>query len=98
MLDPGRNDQLEAHLDASCGAEANTGRRNRSGILIKYGNSPVFATSCIQKLVALSSAKAEHLATSDAGCNILWLRNVLNDMSINQKCTPIQQDNTGEIE
>lgn len=79
-------------------AEESTRRRSQSCILIKYGNAPIFATGCLQKSVALSSTETEYLALSNAGRSLVLLWNVLNEMANTQKCTLIQQDNTGAID
>ena len=38
--------------------------------------------SCQQNTVALSSTEAEYMALSSCGCQLIWIRNFLNKVSL----------------
>lgn len=97
MIEPGDSDQLVAHVDSSWGGEAGFGRKSRTGIVIKYGNAPVYTTSVLQKCTALSSTEAEFIALSEGSRIITWLRRVLEEFKVKQDPTVIYQDNSGSI-
>lgn len=96
-MNPGNGDQLSVHVDADWAGETNSRRRSRTGILVRYGKAPIYASSSLQKSVSLSSAEAEYVALSEACRVIAWLRQVLNELGIRQNPTNVAQDNTGSI-
>nr|GEZ32988.1 copia protein [Tanacetum cinerariifolium] len=50
-----------------------------------------------QQLVAISSAKAEYIATDRCCASILWMKSQLSDYDIHYKMVPIFCDNTSAI-
>jgi hypothetical protein len=53
----------------------------------------------MQKTTALSTAEAEYYSASAAGCEVLYLRTLLDSLRFKQKKpTPIYEDNTTYIE
>lgn len=48
-MTPGRDDQLTVYADANWVREKGSERKLRTGIVIKYGNAPVYITSNNQK-------------------------------------------------
>ena len=91
-LQAGSNDQLSAYMDSSWGGEPGLARGSRSGIVIKYGNAPIYAASILQKCVTLSSTEAEYVALSEAIKTITWLRRVLNKIGIPQAPSVVYQE------
>ena len=54
-------------------------RRSTSGYIFFLGTKSISWSSRKQKTVALSSAEAEYVSASDAACEAIWLRRILND-------------------
>ena len=52
-------------------------RKSTSGCYFGLGSAIVSWFSCKQKSVALSSAKAEYMTTSQASCEAIWLNKML---------------------
>ena len=53
----------------------------------------------MQKTTALSTAEAEYYSASTAGCEVLYLRDLLRRLGFGQKKpTPVYEDNTACIE
>ena len=51
-----------------------------------------------QPTTALSTTEAEYLSLSTASQEMLWLRQLLEELGYSQQTTTIQQDNTGCIQ
>lgn len=96
-LQTGDSNQLSAHVDSNWAGESGSGRRSRTGIVIYYGNALVHYNSTLQKCIALSSTEAEFVALSESTKILLWLRRVLNELSIPQETTRISEDNSGAV-
>ena len=61
--------------------------------------SPVLWRSKLQKTTALSTAEAEYYSASTAATEVLYLRNLLENMGFAQPApTPMYEDNTACIE
>ena len=64
-----------------------------------YNKSPTMWKSKMQKTTVLSTAEAEYYSASAAGCEVLYLRDLLCRLGFGQrKPTPIYEDNTACIE
>ncbi len=64
-----------------------------------YNKSPILWKSKMQKTMALSTAEAEYYSASAAGCEVLYLRTLLDHLGFKQKKpTPIYEDNIAYIE
>ena len=76
--------------------DANLGtNRSQTGYVIYMANAPVVAVSQAQKCVVLSSCEAELVALSAGACDVMWLRNLLNELGFTvQAPTPVYCDNT----
>ena len=87
--------QLTASIDSSFGMHRNS--ESHSGVVIKMGNNLLSTISKKQKLVSNSSAESE-LYALDTGINdILFLREILNELGFKQDTTIIEQDNIATI-
>lgn len=81
-----------------CYADANFGsendRKSTSGFLVQvFGNSVHWATRR-QSAVALSSTEAEYIALATAAAELLWIRNLLDDLKVQyQEPLVIHEDN-----
>lgn len=89
--------QIYASADAAWGTFAD-GKSN-TGMILSVGprNAPVLAKSQKQKSVANSSTAAELIAFSAAVEEVMWLRELLNELGFEQKPVQIEQDNTSAI-
>lgn len=98
ILKPGEDNQLSASIDSNWGSKPSEGSRSRNGIIIRYGNALIYATSSLQECVSISSTEAEYVALSE-GCKVIaWLRQVLSEFNIVQDGTKVFQDNKGAID
>ncbi len=69
-------------------------RRSTSGLLFMLNGGPIAWNSHLQKPVAQSTAEAEYYAAGHASREILWLRNLLDELGFKQmKPTPLMCDN-----
>ncbi len=66
---------------------------------MRYNKSPIMWKSKMQKIRALSTAEAEYCSASMAGCEILYLKDLLHRLWFSQKKpTPVYEDSTACIE
>ncbi|MDR3547533.1 MAG: reverse transcriptase domain-containing protein [Candidatus Pacebacteria bacterium] len=72
-----------AYADANWAGDIND-RKSTSGLLVKLNGGLVSWKSKKQAVVALSSAEAEYIAAGEAVKEILWLRQLLGEMSFPQ--------------
>ena len=91
-----------------------TDRRSTSGYFTFVGGNLVTWKSKKQKVVARSSAEAEYRGMAHGVCELLWLKNVLQDLGVKPKCAmqlycdnkaaidisqnPVQHDRTKHVE
>ena len=66
--------------DADHGGDSDTGR-STSAYVVKIGGGAVSWSSKLQTVVALSTTEAEYISACSAGQEILWLRNLLQDLA-----------------
>ena len=62
-------------------AEDIDGRWSTSGVLVFLGSAPISWRSLKQKVVALSTCKAEYVAAATAACQAVWLRRLLGELT-----------------
>ena len=81
-------------------ASRSTDRRSVSGGVVMYAGGPVSWHSKTQKCVTLSTTQAEHVAMSDIGREILFLRQVWFFMlpKARMPCIAMYDDNEGAIQ
>jgi hypothetical protein len=73
-------------------------RRSISGIVFKLAGAAIAWKCRVQPTVSLSSTEAEFLAASDAGKMALYLRSILDELSVSQQfATVIYEDNRGAL-
>ena len=90
-------DLLFGYADADWGNSSS--RRSTSGMIMLYNKSPIMWKSKMQKTTALSTAEAEYYSASTAGCEVLYLRDLLRRLGFGQKKpTPGYEDNAACIE
>ena len=57
------------------------GRRSTSGVLVFLGSAPISWMSLKQKVVALSTCEAEYVATARVVCQVVWLCQLLGELT-----------------
>ncbi len=88
---------LSGFADSNWGNSSS--RRSTSGNLCLYIRSLILWPSKLQKTTVLSTAEAEYYSASTAATEVLYIRNLLENMGFaEQKPTPLYEDNTACIE
>lgn len=87
---------IHAYCDASYANNQNC--RSTTGYLVYLNGSPIAWRTKVQGVVALSSTEAEYMALGDCVKEIMWLKQLLNELDIApiQECY-IFEDNQGAI-
>ena len=69
--------------------------KGHTGVTIGLGepNAPIFTASKKQKLITRSSTEAEILALESATSELIWTKNLLEELGHKQESIPIEQDN-----
>ena len=78
----GVDDGLSGFADSDWGNSSS--RRSTSGNLCFYNRCPILWRSKMQKTTALSTAEAEYYSASTAATEVLYLRNLLENMGFAQ--------------
>jgi Reverse transcriptase (RNA-dependent DNA polymerase) len=77
--DPTSIDLFISYTDADHGGNPDNGR-STSGYVVKMGTGAISWSSKLQSIVALSTTEAEYVASTSAGQEILWLRNLFSEL------------------
>ena len=87
---------LEAWADACWATDAD--RKSQTGYLVMFNNGPVSWKSSRQPCVATSTAEAEYMALASACQEIMWLRQLLQELGHPQdNPTTVHEDNNAAI-
>ena len=85
-----------AYCDASWGSKVDG--RSTSGYIVKINDGPVSWSSKKQPTQALSTAEAEYMAVGAVTQEVIWMRNLLDEMGFPQKnATVVHCDNEPAI-
>lgn len=76
------NDGIMAYSDADWASEVDS-RRSCSGFVIKLANASICWMSKRQPIVALSSTEAEYIALSSVTCELMWLKQLADELDKN---------------
>ena len=88
--------KVTGFTDADWGGQ--TDRRSTTGYLFKLNSGPIVWQSRSQSSIALSTLEAEYMAMSDATKECIWIRQLMQDLSCEQKtATVIRVDNQAAI-
>lgn len=93
---PNSNVKMEGYSDADLGGDLQTGR-STTGVLCMYAGGPISWISQRQQSVALSTTEAELVAASEATREIVWIRRLLEELSIKQDDPILYVDNEAAI-
>jgi hypothetical protein len=74
-------------------------RKSQSGWIVRIANGAVDWSTKAQKSVALSSCEAEYVAASEAFREVLWMRQLLQELNVLSKSTAfiIRMDSTSAM-
>ena len=74
-------------------------RKSTCGYIFCLGTKPISWSSKKQKTVALSSAEAEYITATDAACEVVWLKRLIEDLQQGgNEPTIIHRDNMSTTE
>jgi len=76
---PTSSELFLTYTDADHGGNPDNGR-STGGYVVKMGTGAISWSSKLQGLVTLSTTEAEYVASTSAGQEILWLRNLFHEL------------------
>jgi hypothetical protein len=85
-----------ACTDSDWGQDKITGH-SQTGFYLKLVNGVFLWNSHLQKTTALSSTKAEYMALSDCSCQVVWIKQMFEEIGYNLAPIPICGDNQGSL-
>jgi transposase InsO family protein len=88
--------KIVAYSDSSW-ADCPDTRRSRTSYVVTVAGGPVMWSSKLQKSIAMSSCEAEFYALCEAVKDIIWLRNILTELSIPFEQPVLYVDNQSAI-
>lgn len=88
---------INVYADASYGLNNHDYFKSQSGIIIKIGNSTIYAKSSKQNIVTKSSTEAEIVSASDGYSILCFVRNWLQEKNIKINNINLFQDNINTI-
>lgn len=93
----GGKSHLVGYTDSDMAGDVDT-RRSTSGYIFTFGGGAVSWQSRLQKCVALSSTEAEYIAATEACKEMLWLKNFLQELGLEQDGYVIHCDSQSVID
>jgi transposase InsO family protein len=87
---------LEGFTDSDMSGDADSSR-STSGYVMTYSGGAVSWQSRLQKVVALSTTEAEYMAAVEAGKELIWMRDFLNELGVKQEEFLLHCDNQSAI-
>ena len=88
--------ELDGFTDADMSCDVDSSR-STSGYLFTLSGGAVSWQSRLQKCVALSTTEAEYMAAVEAGKELIWLRDFLEELGVEQEKFPLHCDNQSAI-
>jgi hypothetical protein len=93
----GKESNLHGYVDSDHAGDVDN-RRSTTGYIFYLNNGPISWNCRTQPTVALSSTEAEYMALSTAAQEAIWLKGILNSLSIgSNKPVKLHCDNQGSI-
>ena len=77
--DPTCKEPFSTYADADYAGDIDT-RRSTSGMVVKMGTGAISWASKLQPVVTLSTTEAEYISATSAAQEILWLRNLFQEI------------------
>jgi hypothetical protein len=96
VYDGGSNKGLLAYTDSDYASDP-IKWRSVSGFFFKLANASISWQSRAQNTIAHSATEAEYMALSDCSRQAVWLQNVMTELGLTVRPTPICADNQGAI-
>lgn len=87
---------LQGYTDADWAGDTDS-RKSTSGYVITFAGGAVSWQSKLQKSVALSTTEAEYIAATEACKEMLWMKNFLVELGVEQDRYILQCDNQSTI-
>ena len=87
---------LVAGTDSDWASDPNT-HCSQTGFFLKLAGSVFSWTLRAQKTIAHSATEAEYMVMSDCSCQVVWVRNLLAELSYHINHIPITGDNQGSV-
>lgn len=87
-----KEESLNGYCDADYANDKDT-RRSTTGYIIFFGKSPITWCTRRQPIVALSSTEAEFIAAADCVKELLYLKNLLRELTNNDVVVNLNIDN-----
>ena len=87
---------LEGYTDADMAGDTDS-RKSTSGFLMTFAGGAVSWQSKLQKCVALSITKAEYIAVTEACKETLWMKKLLQELSLKQEGYTVYCDSQSAI-
>ena len=87
---------LEGYTDADLAGDIDL-RKSTSGYLTTFAGGAISWQSKLQKCVALSTTEAEYIAFTEACKEMLWMKNMLQELGIDQDRYVLKCDNQSAI-
>jgi hypothetical protein len=85
-----------AYTDADWGSNIDD-RKSITGYVLKLAGAPVSWISKKQKTVALSSTEAEYMSLTEATKQIIWVKNLYDELGFNLRGIDLNVDNQGAM-
>ena len=79
----GGKGRMECYTDSDFAGDL-TDRKSTSGYVIMWDGAAVSWSSKKQSIVALSSTEAEYVAAASCACHVIWTREVIEELGVNQ--------------
>ena len=77
------NPILKGYTDSDMAGDLDN-RKSTTGYLFTFSGGAISWQSKLQKCVALSTTEAEYIATTEAGKEIIWLKQFLQELGLNR--------------
>ena len=87
---------LEGFTDSDMSGDVDS-RRSTLGYVMTYAGGIMSWQSRLQKSVALSTTEAEYMAAVEADKELIWMKNFLNELGMNQERFLLHCDNQSVI-